>query len=108
MSRGQAILLGLAILGLGGGGYLIFRAGGLEGFGPGIAAASLLMLIVLGWTASYLVRVVSGRMTYMDQRRTYRAAYDAFTDAELLRRFEGLSPEEQARLLEEVGQQPTP
>lgn len=108
MSRGQAILLGLAVLGLGGGGYLAFRLSGLDGFSPGIAASSLLMVIVLGWTASYLLRVVTGRMTYMDQRRTYRAAYDAFTDAELQRRFESLSPEQQARLLEELGQQPTP
>lgn len=108
MSRAQAILLGLAVLGLGAGGYLAFRAGGLDGFEPGIAASALLMLIVLGWTASYLLRVVTGRMTYMDQRRTYRAAYDAFTDAELLRRFEALSPEEQARLLAELDQQPTP
>jgi hypothetical protein len=104
MTRGAVLLAGLAVFGLGGAGYAAFRFGGFEGFGPGIAASSLLMVVVLGWTGSYLFRVVSGRMTYMEQRRRYRAAYDAATDAELQARFEALSPEEQRRLLEDVGQ----
>lgn len=104
MTRGAVLLAGLAVFGLGGGGYLLFQWGGFDGFTPGIAASALLMLIVLVWTGSYLFRVVSGRMTYMEQRRQYRAAYDAATDAELQARFEALSPEEQRRLLAEVGQ----
>jgi hypothetical protein len=79
VTRAQALLLGLAVFGIGGGGFLFFRASGLDGFSPGIAASALLMLVVLGWTASYLLRVVSGKMTYMEQRRRYRAAYDAVT-----------------------------
>ncbi|MEB3321588.1 MAG: DUF3007 family protein [Synechococcaceae cyanobacterium] len=104
MTRGQAILVGLAVLGLGGLGYAGFRASGLEGFSAGISASVVLMLIVAGWTASYLLRVVSGRMTYMEQRRRYRDAYDAATDDALQARFDSLSPEEQTRLLAEVGQ----
>jgi hypothetical protein len=103
VTRGQALLLGLLVLGLGAAGYGVFQRQGLGGFSAGIAASALLMLVVVGWTGSYLWRVVSGRMTYMDQRRTYRAAYDAFTDEQLLARFEALSPEEQQRLLAEVG-----
>ncbi|MEB3351604.1 MAG: DUF3007 family protein [Cyanobacteriota bacterium] len=103
MSRGQAVLVGVVVLALGAGGYAVFQSQGLGGFSAGIAASSLLMLIVLGWTASYLLRVVGGRMTYMQQRRTYRAAYDAFTDEQLQARFASLSPEEQERLLAEVG-----
>jgi hypothetical protein len=61
------------------------------------------MLVVVLWTGSYLFRALTGGMTYMQQRRTYRQAYDAYTDAELLKRFEALSPEEQARLLAETG-----
>ncbi|MEI8250447.1 MAG: DUF3007 family protein [Synechococcus sp. ELA057] len=106
MTRGQALLAGLGVFTIGGLGYWGFgRFGGLEGFDTGIAASVLLMAVVLIWTGSYLFRVVSGRMTYMEQRRTYRTAYDAATDAELLARFEALSPEEQQRLLAEVGQQ---
>jgi len=104
VTRGAVLLAGLAVFVLGGAGYAAFQLGGFEGFSPGIAASALLMLVVLGWTGSYLFRVVSGRMTYMEQRRRYRAAYDAATDAELQARFEALSPEEQSRLLAEVGQ----
>lgn len=104
MTRGSVLLAGFAVFALGGIGYVAFRMGGFDGFTPGIAASALLMLIVLVWTGSYLFRVVSGRMTYMEQRRRYRAAYDAATDAELQARFEALSPEEQRRLLAEVGQ----
>jgi hypothetical protein len=42
----------------------------------------------------------------MQQRRDYRAAYDALTDEELQRRFEALSPEQQERLLRDLGQLP--
>ncbi len=104
MTRGQALLLGLGVLALGGIGWWGFQASGLEGFTPGLAASALLTLVVIGWTGSYLFRVVSGKMTYMEQRRRYRATYDARTDEELLARFEALSPEEQEKLLKEVGQ----
>jgi hypothetical protein len=97
MTKGQALLIGLAVLGLGAAGYGAFAATGFEGFSAGIAASAVLMLVVVLWTGSYLFR------TYMQQRRTYRQAYDAYTDAELLKRFEALSPEEQARLLAETG-----
>ncbi|MFI0403112.1 MAG: DUF3007 family protein [Cyanobium sp.] len=106
MTRGQALLLGLGVLVLGGAGYWVFQATGMDGFTPGIAASALLMVVVVGWTSSYLFRVVTGKMTYMEQRRRYRATYDAQTDAELLARFDAMSPAEQARLLKEVGQLP--
>jgi hypothetical protein len=106
VTRGQALLVGLAILALGGSGFAIFKATGFEGFSAGIGASALLMVVVLAWTGSYLFRVISGRMTYMEQRRRYRATYDARTDAELLARFDAMTPEEQANLLSEVGQLP--
>ena len=49
-------------------------------------------------------RVVTGNMTYMEQRRRYRSGYDAATDEELLKRFDALTPEEQAKLMQELGQ----
>ncbi len=101
MTKGQALLLGLGVLALGAAGYGAFAATGFEGFSAGIAASAVLMLLVLVWTGSYLFRALTGGMTYMQQRRDYREAYDAFTDAELMRRFESLSPEEQAKLLAE-------
>ena len=102
MSRGQALLLGFALLGLGAAGYGLFRASGLDGFSPGIAASAVLLLLVLGWTGTYLTRVVSGRMTFSEQRRIYRETYDALTTAELQARFDALPAEEQDRLLAEL------
>ena len=104
VTRGQAILLGLAVLGLGGGGYALFQLGGYGGFSAGIAASALLTLVVLIWTGSYLFRAVTGNMTYMQQRRDYRAAYDALTAEQLQAKFDALSPEEQEQLLRETGQ----
>jgi len=102
VTRGQALLLGLALLGLGAAGYGLFRASGLEGFSPGIAASGVLLLLVVGWTGTYLARVVTGRMTFSEQRRIYRVTYDALTTAELQARFDALPAEEQARLLAEL------
>lgn len=106
MTNGKALLLALGVFGLGGIGYAVFQAGGFGGFSAGIAASALLMVLVLAWTGSYLFRVVTGQMTFIQQRRQYREAYDAFTTEELQRKFEALSPEEQERLLRETGQLP--
>ena len=104
ITRGKALLAGLAIFGIGGIGYWGFQAAGFEGFSAGIAAQALLVVIVLVWTSSYLFRVVTGNMTYMEQRRRYRSGYDAATDEELQKRFDALSPEEQEKLMRELAQ----
>lgn len=104
ITRGQALLLGLAVLGVGAAGYAGFLASGFEGFSAGIAASAVLTLVVIGWTGTYLIRAVTGNMTYMKQRRDYRAAYDALTTEQLQARFDALSPDEQERLLREAGQ----
>lgn len=105
ITRGKALLAGGAVFVLGGLGYWAFQAAGLEGFSAGIAAQAMLVAVVLVWTGSYLFRVVTGNMTYMEQRRRYRSAYDAATEEELQRRFDALSPAEQEQLLRELGQQ---
>lgn len=104
ITRGQALLIGLAVLGAGAAGYAGFQVSGYDGFSAGIAASALLTLVVIGWTGTYLFRAVTGNMTYMKQRRDYRAAYDALTAEQLQARFDALSPEEQERLLRETGQ----
>lgn len=104
LTRGGALLAGGAVFAIGGLGYWAFQAAGFEGFSAGIATQALLVAIVLVWTGSYLFRVVSGNMTYMQQRRRYRSSYDAATDEELQKRFDALSPDEQEKLLRELGQ----
>jgi len=103
LTRGKVLLIGLAVLLLGGVGYVGFEAAGLEGFSAGIAAQAVLVLIVVVWTSSYLFRVVTGQMTYMEQRRRYREVYDEQETQDLEARFEALSPEEQQALLQKIG-----
>ena len=99
MTRARVLLIGLIILGLGGVGYVGFSAVGLEGFSAGIAAQSLLVLIVLVWTGSYLFRVITGQMTFMEQRRRYRDVYDEKARIDLEERFDALPETEQQDLL---------
>ena len=103
MTRGKVLLIGLAVLLLGGVGYVGFDAAGFEGFSAGIAAQAVLVLIVVVWTSSYLFRVVTGQMTYMQQRRRYREVYDEQEIQDLDARFEALSPDEQQALLRKIG-----
>ena len=108
MSRLNVLLVGLLVLVLGGVGYGVFNAVGFEGASAGIAAEAVLVVIVVLWTGSYLFRVVTGNMTYMEQRRRYREEYDQITDAQLQERFDALSPDEQHALLEQLSPESTP
>jgi len=103
LTRGKVLLIGLGVLLLGGAGYVGFEAAGLEGFSAGIAAQAVLVLIVVVWTSSYLFRVVTGQMTYMEQRRRYREVYDEQETQDLEARFEALSADEQQALLRKIG-----
>ena len=103
MTRGKVLLIGLAVLLLGGLGQVGFQAAGFEGFSAGIAAEALLVVIVVVWTSSYLFRVVTGQMTYMDQRRRYREVYDKQEAETLQARFDALPEEEQEALLRKIG-----
>ncbi|QNI97935.1 hypothetical protein SynRS9902_02055 [Synechococcus sp. RS9902] len=75
----------------------------MEGFSAGIAAEALLVVIVVVWTSSYLFRVVTGQMTYMDQRRRYREVYDKQEAEALQACFDALPEEEQQALLRKIG-----
>ena len=107
MTRAGVLKLGLGLLATGGLGYWLFEALGLEGFSAGIAAEALLVVVVVVWTSSYLFRVVTGRMTYMQQRKRYRSEYDQLTAQQLQERFDALSPEEQEALMTSIAEDPT-
>ena len=91
----------------GGLGYWLFEALGLEGFSAGIAAEALLVVVVVVWTSSYLFRVVTGRMTYMQQRRRYRSEYDQLTAQQLQERFDAMTPEQQQALMASIAEEET-
>ena len=99
LTRGNVVLLGSSLLLLGGGCYGFFRIIGFEDISAGIWAESLLILLVFIWTASYILRVFTGKMTFVEQRKRYQSAYDQKTSDELQKRFESLSEEEQALLI---------
>ena len=62
----------------------------------------LLITIVLVWVSSYLLRVINGNMTFMEQRKRYRKVYEKKFTEKLENKFESLSNDEQKKLLEEL------
>lgn len=98
--------MGLGVLALGGLGYVGFQAAGFEGFSAGIAAQSVLVLVVLIWIGSYAARVLTGQMTFMEQRRRYREVYDEQAKDDLQARFDAMPEAEQQLLLQKIGIQP--
>tara|TARA_Y100001968_G_scaffold326742_1_gene370415 strand:+ start:160 stop:477 length:318 start_codon:yes stop_codon:yes gene_type:complete len=102
LTRAKVIQLGLIILLLGGLGYLGFRIFGFDEFSSGIAAQSMLVLLIIIWVGSYFSRVFSGNMTFNEQRKRYRKAYDQLLDEKLKKKFNSMSEEEQIRLIKEL------
>ena len=62
----------------------------------------VLITIVLVWVSSYLLRVINGNMTFMEQRKRYRELYEKKFTERLEKKFESLSNDEQKKLLEEL------
>ncbi len=102
MTRAKVFQIGLIVFLLGGLGYEVFQLLGLESISAGIATQSILILIIFAWTASYLFRVFSGKMTFMEQRKRYREAYEKLTDEKIIEKFENLTELEKIELLKTV------
>jgi len=62
----------------------------------------LLISIVFLWVLSYVLRVFNGKMTFMEQRKRYRAKYEKVIDEKLKSKFNSLTSKEQEKLLEEI------
>ena len=62
----------------------------------------ILLIIVLVWISSYLLRVINGNMTFMEQRKRYRQLYEKKFTEKLEKKFESLSNDDQKKLLEEL------
>ena len=102
MTRAKVFQIGLIVFVLGGLGYEMFQLLGFESISAGIATQSILILIIIAWTASYLFRVFSGNMTFMEQRKRYRDAYEKLTDEKIKEKFESMTEEEKLELLKTV------
>ena len=102
MTRTKVFHIGLSVFTFGGVVYELFQLFGLESISAGIAAQSILILIICLWTASYLFRVFTGNMTFMEQRKRYRKAYEEMTEEKIKEKFEAMSPEEKTALIEDL------
>ena len=102
LTRANILQIGLLVFALGAIGYFSFRFFGFEGQQSGIASGALLVLLLSVWTGTYLFRVFTGTMTFNEQRKRYREAYEKITSAELLSKFESMTDEEQNQLIKEI------
>jgi hypothetical protein len=98
MRRIDVILLSLGILG----GGLVVKIGleqvGLDSLDAGVWTQAVLVLGLLGWVSTYLVRAVTHNLTFHKQFRDYE-------DALLQKRYNELTPEELAQLQADVEQE---
>ncbi|ABX08505.1 DUF3007 family protein [Prochlorococcus marinus] len=102
MTRTNVIQIGLIAFFIGAVGYGIFLALGLDGSKAGIASEAVLVCLIIAWIGSYFYRVVSGKMTFMEQRKRYRKAYEQLTKTSLEEKFDSMSEEEKIRLINEL------
>jgi hypothetical protein len=98
MRRIDVIAIGLGISLAGGGLFIGFRLFGLGGISAGIWSQTVMVGGLVAWLASYLLRVVTHRMTFNQQLDDYETAV-------LQRRLDELTPEQLAALQEKLGQE---
>ncbi|MEL6440424.1 MAG: DUF3007 family protein [Cyanobacteria bacterium J06621_8] len=95
MRRIDALGISLAVFVAAGLVYIILQLSGVDSIKAGIWTQTALILGLIAWSITYLLRVGSKKMTYNQQLKDYE-------EAVMLKRFEELSPEEQAQLQQEV------
>ena len=102
MTKLKVLQLGLFIAIIG---FLIYKFSpffGLSEISTSSISNGILITIVLVWVSSYILRVINGNMTFMEQRKRYRQIYEKKFTEKLEKRFESLSNDEQKKLLEEL------
>jgi hypothetical protein len=95
MRRIDAILICVGFFGAGGLIYVGFKSFGLGDLDAGIWSQVLLVIGLLGWVATYLVRAVTHNMSYDQQRQNHE-------DTVLRNRLAGMTKAEIAQLETEV------
>ncbi len=95
MRRIDALAIGFGVFIAGGLIYAVFRLAGIEGQNAGIWSQVVLVAGLIGWVASYLLRVVTQKMTYNQQLEEYE-------DAVMQKRLDEMTPEELEKLQAEI------
>ena len=106
MTKGKVLQIGLLISLLGLSSYKLAPQFGIDNFTASIISSFILILIVITWVASYVFRVVNGKMTFMEQRKRYRKEYEKIVNDKLENKFNSLSKEEQEKLLKDLEKNP--
>lgn len=101
MRRIDALGIGLAVFVAAGLIYIVLQLIGIDGIQAGIWTQTLLVVGLICWSITYLVRVGTKNMTYNQQLKDYE-------EAVLLKRLEEMSPEELAKLQQEIEQEKKP
>ena len=102
MTKGKVIQLGILFSLLGVTSYKLAPQFGIDNFTASTISSSILILIVITWVTSYVLRVINGKMTFMEQRKRYRKEYEKIVNDKLEKEFDLLSKEEQEKLMENL------
>lgn len=101
MRRVDAIVIALGIFLGAGVVYIVLQTVGVDGITAGIWTQTLLVVGLIAWSLTYLLRVGTKNMTYNQQLKDYE-------EAVLQKRLEEMSPEEVAQLQAEIEQDKQP
>ena len=106
MTKGKVIQIGLFISFIGLISYKFAPQFGIDNFTATTLSSCILILIVITWVSSYVYRVVSGKMTFMEQRKRYRKEYEKIVNDKLEIKYNSLSKEQQKKLMEDLEKNP--
>lgn len=98
MRRIDALGIGLGVFVTAGLVYVALQLLGLDGINAGIWTQTALVIGLVGWSLSYLLRVGNKNMTYNQQLKDYE-------EAVMQKRLAEMSPEELAQLQREIEQE---
>ena len=104
MTKLKVLQIGVFISIIGFFSYKVAPFFGLSEISTSSISNLILITIVLVWVSSYILRVINGNMTFMEQRKRYRQLYERKFTEKLEKKFELLSDDEQKKLLEELNE----
>ena len=102
MTKFKVLQIGAFLAIIGFSSYKLIPYFGLSEISTNFISNLILISIVLVWVSSYLLRVINGNMTFMEQRKRYRQSYEKKFTEKLEKKFELLSSDEQKKLLDEL------
>ena len=106
MTKGKVIQIGIFFSLIGLISYKYLPQIGIDNFTATTISSCILIMIVITWVTSYVYRVVSGKMTFMEQRKRYRKEYEKVFNDKLEKKFNSLPKEEQEKLMEDLEKNP--